>query len=112
LFASTLHDWRPLDDSNLILFADGRRPYHVELVRPAMGFSYEVMIGVYDRDGRICPYGDDAIVVDGVIPEQIAIRSMRRLTDRQLDEFCAEFGIRAPAVLEAEEVPLEQPGEQ
>jgi hypothetical protein len=103
-FASTLHDWRPLDDENLILFAGGRRPYHVELIRPAVGLSYDVMIGVYDRDGRICPYGGDAIVIDGVIPERILIRSVRRLTPEQLDEVYVQFGIRAPAVIEAEEV--------
>lgn len=109
LFASTLHDWRPLDDRNLILFANGRRPYHVELVRPATGLSFDVMIGIYDRDGRICPYGGDAIVIDDVVPERIAIRSMRRLTDEQLDDVYVEFGIHAPAVIDAEEVELEQP---
>jgi hypothetical protein len=62
------------------------------------------MIGVYDRDGRICPYGGDAIVIDGVIPERILIRSVRRLTPEQLDEVYVQFGIRAPAVIEAEEV--------
>jgi Family of unknown function (DUF6491) len=106
-FASTLHDWRPLDDENLILFANGRRPYHVELVRPAMGLSFDVMIGVYDRDGRICSFGGDAIIVDGVIPDRITIRSIRRLTDEQLDEVYVQFGIRAPAVIETEEVDLE-----
>jgi hypothetical protein len=109
--ASTLHDWRPLDDENLILFASGRRPYHVELVRPASGLSYDVMIGVYDRDGRICPYGGDAIVIDGIIPERISIRSVRRLTAEQLDEVYLAFGIRAPAVIEAEEVDLQGSGE-
>ena len=111
-FASTLHDWRPLDDENLILFAGGRRPYQVELVRPAMGLSYDVMIGVYDRDGRICPYGGDAIVIDGLIPDRILIRSVRRLTDEQLDEVYVEFGIRAPAVIEAEEADPEGSAEQ
>jgi hypothetical protein len=111
-FARTLHDWRPLDDRNLILFADGRRPYHVELIRPALGLSFDVMIGIYDRDGRICPYGGDAIVIDDVVPERIAIRSMRRLTDEQLEEVYVEFGIHAPAVIDAEEVELEQAEEQ
>jgi hypothetical protein len=106
-FASALHDWRPLDDENLILFASGRRPYHVELVRPAMGLSFAVTIGVYDRDGRICSFGGDAIIVDGVIPDRITIRSIRRLTDAQLDELYVQFGIRAPVVIETEEVDLE-----
>jgi hypothetical protein len=110
-FANTLRDWRPLDDRNLILFANGRRPYHVELVRPAMALSFNVMIGVYDRDGRVCPYGGDAIIVDGFMPERIAIRSMRRLTEAQLDEVYVEFGISAPPVIDTEEVELEQAGD-
>jgi hypothetical protein len=71
-----------------------------------------VAIGIYDRDGRICPYGGDAIVIDEVVPERIAIRSMRRLTDEQLEEVYVEFGIHAPAVIDAEEVELEQADEQ
>ena len=72
-FAVSLSDWRPLDNSNLILFATGRRPYHVELMRPAMSLSSNVEIGVYDRDGRICPFGGDAIIVDSIMPERITI---------------------------------------
>lgn len=109
-FANTLRDWRPLDDRNLILFADGRRPYLVELVRPAMGLTFNVMIGVYDRDGRICPYGGDAIVVDGALPDRITIGSMRRLTDAELGEVYERFGVSTPAVIEAEEAPLEDDG--
>jgi hypothetical protein len=102
-FASTLRDWRPLDNENLILFAIGRRPYHVELTRPAIGLSHDVMIGVYDRDGRICPYGGDAIVVDNGIPDRIPIRSMRLLTDEELDEVYVQFGVRGPAIIAVEE---------
>ena len=108
-FAGTLRDWRPLDNSNLILFASGRRPYHVELMRPAAGLSFNVSIGVYDRDGRVCPYGGDAIIVDGgFMPERIAIRSMRQLTDEELDAVYIQFGIRPPAVVESVPVELEE----
>jgi hypothetical protein len=106
-FASTLRDWRPLDDANLVLFGSGRTPYHVELFRPAIGLSFNVMIGVYDRDGRICPYGGDAIIVDGAMPDRVPIRSIKRLTDEQLDELYVQFGVRAPAVVTTEEVELE-----
>jgi len=108
-FAGTLRDWRPLDNSNLILFANGRRPYHVELMQPAAGLSFNVTIGVYDRDGRVCPYGGDAIIVDGgFMPERIAIRSMRELTDEELDAVYVQFGIRPPAVVESVPVELEE----
>lgn len=67
------------------------------------------MIGVYDRDGRICPFGGDAIIVDGPMPERIAIRNMERLTDDELDQLYLRFGIGPPAVVddEFEEIPVE-----
>jgi hypothetical protein len=104
LYARSLRDWRPLDDEHLLLFGPGRTAYLVELFRPAMRLGFNIMIGVYDRDGRICPYGGDAIIVDGPMPERIPIRSMRRLTAEQLDEVYVQFGIRPPAVVEQEGV--------
>lgn len=106
-FAAGLRDWRPLDNSNLILFGAGRVPYHVTLVRPAFGLNFDIMIGVYDRDGRICPFGGDAIIIDGFMPERIAIRSIRRLTDDQLAAVYADFGITPPAVVTTTEIPVE-----
>lgn len=105
--ARSVRDWRPLDNSNLILFAEGRRPYHVELVRPAMGLSFNDSIGVYDRDGRVCAIGGDAIVVGGAMPERITIRSIRRLTDEELQAVYADFGIETPVIVESEPVDLE-----
>jgi hypothetical protein len=101
LFAVGLRDWRPLDDRNLLLFGNGRRAYHVELLRPATGLRLEVMIGVYDTDGMICPYGGDAIVIDEPMPDQIAIRSIKRLSDDELDAVYVRFGVRPPAVIGA-----------
>jgi len=103
-FTRALRDWRPLDDSNLLLFTTGRTPYLVELFRPAMGLTFNVMIGVYDRDGRVCPYGgDDIIINNGFMRERIPIRSMRRLSDEELDEVYVRFGIRPPAVVDTED---------
>lgn len=107
-FASTLRDWRPLDDENLILFAQGRRPYHVELVRPATNLSHNVRLGIYDRDGSICAVGGDTIVIDGAIPDRIRIGSLRELDRGELDALYTEFGIRTPAVIDAEEVELSE----
>jgi hypothetical protein len=102
MFARSLRDWRPLDDEHLLLFGPGHTAYLVELVRPAMGLSFNISIGVYDRDGNICPYGGDGIVVEGPIPERISIRSMQRLDDAELDEVYVRFGIRPPAVVKTE----------
>jgi hypothetical protein len=104
-FASTLSDWRPLDDENLVAFTMGRRPYHVRLFRPAFNLSFQQTIAFYDRDGRICPF--DEVVVDGVMTDRIQITSIRQLTDEQLNELYIEFGIRAPEVIVAPESAVE-----
>jgi len=103
-FARGLRDWRPLDNQHLLLFSAGRVPYLVELFRPASSLAYDVTIGIYDRDGRVCPYGGDAIIVGGPMPERVPIRSMQRLTDDQLDETYVQYGIRPPVVVETDEV--------
>jgi hypothetical protein len=104
MFTRSLRDWRPLDDEHLLLFGPGHTAYLVELVRPAMGLSFNISIGVYDRDGNICPYGGDSIVIEGPIRERISIRSMQRLDDAELDEVYVRFGIRPPAVVKTEPV--------
>jgi hypothetical protein len=107
MFASALSDWRPLDDEHLILFATGRVPYLVELFRAVPSLSYDIAIGVYDRDGRICAYGGDAIIVDGPLVERIPIRAIRRLTDEELEEAYVQYGIRRPRVMDVEPVDVE-----
>jgi hypothetical protein len=102
MFARTLRDWRPLDDEHLLLFGPGHTAYLVELVRPAIGLSFNISIGVYDRDGNICPYGGDSIVILGPMRDRISIRSMKRLDDAELDEVYVKFGIRPPTVVKSE----------
>ena len=102
MFARTLRDWRPLDNEHLLLFGPGHTAYLVELVRPAIGLSFNISIGVYDRDGNICPYGGDSIVILGPMRDRISIRSMKRLDDAELDEVYVKFGIRPPKVVKAE----------
>lgn len=104
IFGRMLTDWRPLDKQNLILFAGGHQAYHVVLAIPAMQLDFSDAIGVYDRDGRICPYGGDSIIIRGAMPERISIRSIKRLTDAELDELYAQFGISTPKIIE--ETPL------
>jgi hypothetical protein len=105
-FAVSLSDWRALDDENLILFAGRRNPYHAVLSRPAFGLSRGLEIGVYDRDGRVCPYGGDAIVIAGVMPDTIRISSMRRIDLEEMDRLLVTFGITDPAAVEVTPVDI------
>lgn len=101
IFARSISDWRPLDRRNLIVFAGRRNPYHVQLSRQSMRLSFQQQLGFYDRDGRICPFGGDAVVIDGAIPERITISSIRRLSGEQLTEVYMQFGIERPEIITA-----------
>lgn len=109
IFGRTITDWTPLDNENLILFAGRRRPYHVQLTRAAFGLARDFVIGVYDRDGRVCPFGGDAIIVrGGGIDERITISSIRRLTEEQLQQVYVDFGIEEPVIVETTPIELEE----
>jgi hypothetical protein len=110
-FSRTISDWRPLDSMNILVYAGGRQPYHVQLANPSQNLSFEDAIGFYDRDGRICPYGGDAVVVNGFVPDRIPIASIRRLSEGELEALFAEFGIRRPEIIEATESGTAEPSE-
>jgi hypothetical protein len=107
-FARSMTDWRALDNRNLLIYAQGRRPYLVRLATPSMNLRFVENIGLVDRNGRICPYGGDAVLIRGGMPERIPIMSIRRLTDEQLLEVFVEFGIKPPEVVPAPEVDVEE----
>jgi len=87
-----IRDFETLDDQNLVLFGPGNRPYHVTLVTRAINLRSEFTLGIFDRDGRICPFGGDAIIIEGPLTERIPIRSIRALDDDGLEALRVEFG--------------------
>ena len=107
ILGGSIRDFTALDDQNLILYGPGRRPYHVVLVTPAINLESEFSIGVYDRDAglggvsSICPYGGDAIIIDGPFTERISIRSIERLDDAAVEALLVEFGEIEPAAEDA-----------
>jgi hypothetical protein len=104
-FANTMTDWRPLDNMNLVVFTGIRRAYHVQLAMRSMNLRFEDTIAFTDRDGRICPFGGDSIVVNGAIRDRIPIASVRRLTEGE--ELYMSFGVTQPEVIEEAEPPAE-----
>ena len=106
-FARSISDWRPLDNRNLIVFAGRRNPYHVQLSMPTRNLRFRDQIAFTDRDGRICPFGGDAIVINGIMPDRISIASIRRLTEGELEEVYMQFGISRPEIIETPEGSVE-----
>jgi hypothetical protein len=105
--ARVVSDWRPLDNRNLIVFTGRRNPYHVELSMPSTRLRFQDTIAFTDRDGRICPYGGDAIVINGMMPNRITIASIRQLSEGELEEVYAQFGVRRPEIIETPEDSIE-----
>ena len=87
IFFRTLYDWRPLNNSHLIVWAPSRRqPYHIQLDRPCWGLRYTLSLGFYSRDSNLCAYGGDAILVNdgGGRPERCAIGAITKLSEEAL----------------------------
>jgi hypothetical protein len=103
ILGGNVRDFTPLDNQNLILYGPGNRPYHVVLATRAIDLEREFSIGVYDGDagfggvGRICPYGGDAIIIEGPITERIPIRSIEQIDDTDVDALLVRFGKAEPA---------------
>jgi hypothetical protein len=90
----SVRDYDALDDANIIIFGPGDNAYHVVLTTPALDLEGEFVIGIYDDgDGRVCPYGRDAIIVDGVLREEIRIRSIERIGEDDVEALRSRFGV-------------------
>jgi hypothetical protein len=93
-----IRDYNVLDSRNLILFGPGTEAHHIVLATPSVNVEREIRIGVQDDgDGRICPGGRDAILVDGVIPERIQIRSIESLEPADVEALKVEYGLEEGA---------------
>ena len=103
-FARSMTDWRPLDNRNLIVFTGARRAYHIQLATPSTSLRFEDTIAFTDRDGRICPYGGDSIVINGLMPDRIPIASIRRMDEGQLEDLYRSYNIAGPEIIEAPEL--------
>ncbi|HSG66829.1 MAG TPA: DUF6491 family protein [Gammaproteobacteria bacterium] len=107
IFTRAITDWRPLDNMNLVVFTGRRQAYHVQLTMRSTSLRFEDRLAFTDRDGRLCPYGGDSIVINGMMPDRIPIASIRRLTEAQLVDLYRSYGISVPEIIDTP-VPAEQ----
>jgi hypothetical protein len=85
-WANSIHDWKTIDDQTLIVWSPNRKcPYLVELARRCMSIRFTEDLGFYDRDGRICPFGGDAVIVPGPTADRCSIASIKRLSPDDLE---------------------------
>ena len=84
VFFRTLYDWQALDDSNLVIWAPGRRDaYQVQLSAPLFGINSEWRVAFVDadHDGRLCGFSTDKIAIGdrSSFPQQSTISAMKKL---------------------------------
>ena len=94
---SSIDDWRELDDRNLIVWVSRKEFYHVELSMPLFDLSSASSIAFVDhnRDGRLCGYGMDEIVVPrSTIFGSSTIMGMTRLDDAGLAQLAEQYHVK------------------
>ena len=93
IFFRTLYDWRPLNSTNLIVWAPSKNhPYHIQLDRPCNGLRFAHSIGFTSRDSRLCGFGGDSVLVEssGGMADRCPIGSITKLTDESLKNLLAQ----------------------
>jgi hypothetical protein len=81
--AMSVGDWQAQDDEHVLLWAESREwAYRLTLTRPLPGLRFEEIMSVIDtnRDGRICAFGGDAILIRECSGVPVAIAALERLS--------------------------------
>ncbi len=97
IFFRTLYDWKPLNDSNLIVWAPSRNnPYLIQLDRRCSALRFTLSLGFYSRDSNLCPLGGDSVVVDGGggRAERCGIGGITKLTEESLQSLLDQASSR------------------
>ncbi len=92
IFSRTINNWEILDRQRLILHAPTKnRPYFVKLALRSHELKFAHQIAVYSKfDNRFCPYGGNALFIDGNRYTISAIKKIDKNTARQLISFNKE----------------------
>jgi len=93
IFFRTLYDWKPLNRHNLIVWAPSRKhPYHIQLDRACHNLRFAHAIGFTSKDGRLCGFGGDAIIVNsgGGLPDRCPIGSITKLDEGGLQRLLSQ----------------------
>lgn len=111
VFFSTLYDWRVLDDTNLVLWAPGKRDaYRVELTMPLMGMRFADALAFIDgnEDHRLCSYGRDAVGTDrGGAPAKSSIRTITRLNTEDIAKLEEKYKVNLSRDKKKKKIPPE-----
>jgi hypothetical protein len=99
VFTRTVHDFRPLDKSHMVLWGPGRKAYLVELSFPLPELKFANRLAFVDRDnnGMLCGYGMDRVVIADSgfgIRTPSTILGMTKLDDAGLAQLEEKYDVR------------------
>jgi len=89
----TIRDYRPLDNSHMLINGPAKRTYFVTLFSPAFEMRGSMGLTFDSRDDQLCPFGGDAIKFGGLTHERVTIQSISRVTAEQEQEILFRFGL-------------------
>lgn len=96
IWIRTVRDYTTLDDQNLLVRGSGKRTYLVTLLYPSFELRSSMGLGFSSRDDQLCPYGGDGVILDGLSPEIVRIRSISEVSSDQAEQLMVQFGRREP----------------
>lgn len=90
----SVRDFSVLDDEALLLYTSARnRAYYVEVTGACPGLRSAFQLGFEDRDGRLCGFGLDAIVLSGgAFSERCPISRIHKLEDGEIARVLEHYG--------------------
>lgn len=93
-------DFRPLDRSNLVVYAPTRsNAYHVQISPPSTSLRWADAIAFKSRSSRICGYAGERVLLDGsATAREFSVVSVHRLDETAYDSLLARYGIGEAAV--------------
>ncbi len=86
VFSRNINSWVVLDNQSLILYAPSKKhPFYAKLSRRSHNLKFTQTIGIYSKfDNRFCPYGGNALFIDGDRYSLWAIKKLDKNTAKQL----------------------------
>ena len=85
IFLKTLYDWKVIDPYHMIVWAPNRKTaYLIEFDVLCSEARFAHLIAFTGRDGRLCGFGKDSVVIPGPIPKRCPIGAIYPLTESDL----------------------------
>jgi hypothetical protein len=98
LFFRTIHDWRALDSTHMVVWGPGtRNPYLVTLTFPLPDLKWAFRLAFVDgnRDGNLCSFGRDSVVVpNGFTSWRSSIRGISRLDEESVAALEDQYNVK------------------